>query len=187
MTNRVSDCAVNAASTPVPLPRRSLLRGAAAITATALLAACGTSHGDVPPAVTRTGTFGATSDAGNVAVVRAALAAPPFVQKTAWGFYLLPATSDRVIAVSWRCPVDGCTVPPPSPALGGKLGCPCCGALYDGSHGTVLRGPTNRPTAYVARPLDWMPVRIMGGNVIVNTGAIAMRTGYDPRQTTPLG
>jgi len=176
-----------AASASVSLSRRSLLRRAAAIAGTAFLAACGTDRSAATPAVTRTGTFGATSDAGNVAVVRAAFAAPPFVHKTAWGFYLLPATSDRVIAVSWCCPVDGCTVPPPSPALGGKLGCPCCGALYDGSHGTVLRGPTNRPTAYVARPLDWMPVRIVGGNVIVDTGAIAMRTGYDPRQTTPLG
>ncbi len=187
MTNRVSDYAVDTASAPASLSRRTLLRGAAAITATTLLAACGNGHGDAPPAATRIGTFGATSDAGNVAVVRAALAAPPFVHTTACGFYLLPATSNRVLAVSWRCPVAGCTVPPPSPALGGKLGCPCCGALYDGRRGTVLRGPTNRPTAYVARPLDWMPVRIVGGNVIVDTGAIAMRTGYDPRQTTPLG
>ncbi len=176
-----------AASASVSLSRRSLLRGAAAIAATALLAACGTGRIHTTPAATRIGAFGTTIDTGNVAAVRAALATPPFVHKTAWGFYLLPATSNSVIAVSWRCPVDGCTVPPPSPALGGKLGCPCCGAMYDGSRGTVLRGPTNRPATYVARPLDWMPVRIVGGNVIVNTGAIAMRTGYDARQTTPLG
>ncbi len=187
MTNRVSDRAVDAASASVSLSRRTLLRGAAAITATTLLAACGTGHGNAPPAATRIGAFGTTINAGNVAAVRTSLATSPPVHDPASGFYLLPATSDSVIAVSWRCPVEGCTVPPPSPALGGKLGCPCCGAMYDGRRGTVLRGPTNRPTAYVARPLDWMPVRIVGGNVIVDTGAIAMRTGYDPRQTTPLG
>ncbi|MGI8690052.1 MAG: hypothetical protein ACR2M3_15855 [Thermomicrobiales bacterium] len=178
---------MDTASAPVSLSRRSLLQGAAAVAATALLAACRTGRSAATPALTRIGAYGTASDAGNVAAVRAALAAPPFVHNTAWGFYLLPATSDSVIAVSWRCPVEGCTVPPPSPALGGNLGCPCCGAMYDGRRGTVLRGPTNRPAEYVARPLDWMPVRIAGGNVIVDTEAIAMRTGYDPRQTTPLG
>jgi len=177
---------MDAASAPASLSRRFLLRGAAATTATALLAACRTSRRDATPVATGNGAFGTTINAGNVAAVRTSLATPPSVHNPARGFYLLPATSDSVIAVSWRCPVEGCTVPPPSPALGGKLGCPCCGAMYDGGRGTVLRGPTNRSAAYVARPLDWMPVHIVGGNVIVDTGAISTRTGYDACQTTTL-
>jgi len=73
-----------AASASVSLSRRSLLRGAAAIAATALLAACGTGRIHTTPAATRIGAFGTTIDTGNVAAVRAALATPPFVHKTAW-------------------------------------------------------------------------------------------------------
>lgn len=153
---------------------------------TTLLAGCDITRATTTPAAKRIGAFGTKVAAGSVAEVRAALATQHYVRNTDGHFYLLPATADTLIAVSWKCPVEGCTVPSPSPVLGGNLGCPCCGALYDGTAGAVLRGPTNRPADYSARPLDWMPISIVGGNVIVDTGWVMTRTAADPRQATAL-
>jgi len=124
--------------------RRTLLDWAAGAVVTALLDGCYLTRATATPAAKRIGAFGTKVNAGSITEIRAALATQQYVRNTDGRFYLLPATTDTMIAVSWKCPVEGCTVPSPSPALGGKLGCPCCGALYDGKTGTVLRGPTNR-------------------------------------------
>jgi len=166
--------------------RRTLLGWAAGATMAALLDGCDITRATATPAAKRIGAFGTKVNAGSITEVRAALATQQFVRNTDGRFYLLPATADTVIAVYWKCPVEGCTVPSPSPALGGKLGCPCCGAMYDGRMGTVLRGPTNRPADFVARPLDWMPISREGGNVIVDTGHVMTRAAYDPGQVTSL-
>lgn len=153
---------------------------------TALLTGCGITRATATPATKRIGIFGTKINAGSVAEVRAMLATQQYVRNSDGRFYLLPATSDAVIAVYWRCPVEGCTLPSPSPGQGGGIGCPCCGALYDGTMGSVLRKPTNRPADYIARPLDWMPISVEGGNVIVDTGSVMIRTAVDPRQATAL-
>lgn len=125
--------------------RRTLIGWVAGAALTALLAGCDITRATATPATERIGAFGTKINVGSVTEVRAALATQQYVRNPNGRFYLLPATPDTVIAIYWKCPVEGCTVPPPSPALGGSLGCPCCGASYDGITGTVLRGPTNRP------------------------------------------
>ncbi len=166
--------------------RRTLLGWTAGAAVTALLAGCDITRATATPAAKRIGAFGTKVNAGSITEVRAALATQQFVRNTDGRFYLLPATADTVIAVYWKCPVEGCTVPSPSPALSGKLGCPCCGALYDGKTGTVLRGPTNRPADFVARALDMMPISLEGGTMIVDTGHVMTRAAYDPGQVTSL-
>lgn len=166
--------------------RRTLLGCAAGAAVTALLTGCDFARATATPAAKRIGAFGTKVDAGSLAEVHAALAAQPYIRNTDGRFYLLPATNDSAIAVYWKCPVEGCTVPPPNPALGGNLRCPCCGAMYDGIIGAVLRGPTNRPADFVARPLDWMPIGIVGGHVIVDTGSVMPRAAVDPHQATAL-
>ncbi len=172
---------------PCRFTRRTLLGWAAGATMAALFDGCDLTRPTATPTAKRIGAFGTKVNAGSITEIRAALATQQYVRNTDGRFYLLPATTDTMIAVYWKCPVEGCTVPSSSPALGGKLGCPCCGAMYDGKTGTVLRGPTNRPADFVARPLDWMPISREGGNVIVDTGRVMMRTGYDFHQALPLG
>jgi len=166
--------------------RRTLLGWMMGAASTALLTGCDITRPTATPAAKRIGLFGTKVNAGSVTEIRAALAAPRYVRNTNGRFYLLPATTDTVIAVYWKCPVEGCTVPPPSPALGGNLQCPCCGALYDGTTGMILKGPTNRPADFVARPLDGMPISLVGGNVIVDTGSVMTRTTVDPHPGTSL-
>lgn len=157
-----------------------------AVLALVMLTACRDRPEGAPPVAKRIGAFGTKVDAGSITAVRAALAAQRYVRSTDGRFYLLAAMADTVIAVYWKCPVEGCTVPPPSPALGGNLQCPCCGALYDGTTGMILKGPTNRPADFVARPLDEMPISLNGGNVIVDTGSVMTRITVDPHPGTPL-
>ncbi len=171
---------------PCHSTRRALFGWAAGTAVTALITSCDLTRATAPPAAKRIDAFGTKVNAGSITEIRAALATQQYVRNTDGRFYLLPVATDTVIAIYWKCPVEGCTVPSPSPALGGKLGCPCCGAMYDGKTGTVLRGPTNRPADFVARPLDWMPISREGGNVIVDTGRVMMRAGYDPHQALPL-
>ena len=166
--------------------RRTLLGWAAGAVVTALLDGCDLTRPTATPAAKRIGLFGTKVNAGSITELRAALAAQRYVRNTDGRFYLLPATTDGVIAVYWKCPVEGCTVPAPSPALGGNLGCPCCGALYDGKTGTVLRELTNRPADFVARPLDGMPIILENGTVIVDTGHVMTRAAYDLGQVTSL-
>ena len=123
----------------------------------------------------KTGAFGGelTVSADDVPAVNA----PPF-RSTAGHFYLAH-TADGLLAMWWKCPHLGCTVPwvgpPESPHA---YQCPCHGSMYNYA-GERTGGPA-------PRPLDLMRVTVAdGGSVRVDTGAITTRTDYAPDQAAP--
>jgi cytochrome b6-f complex iron-sulfur subunit len=161
-----------------PLSRRRFVRNAlfgliGAFTATSAVA---TYRMLYPTKVTG---FGTKVVAGSVAEIKAALATQRYVRNPEGRFYLLPATDSGVIAVYWRCVHLGCTVPPPNPALSGNIQCPCHGSLYDGRTGGLIHGPATHP-------LDYFPVTLEGGNIVVDTGTVITRQEYHPAQMTAL-
>jgi len=93
------------------------------------------------------------------------------------GKFYLVHTVDGVMALYWKCPHLGCTVPWVSSE--NQFHCPCHGSLYD-YQGDLTGGPA-------PRGMDYMGVSIAAtGDVIVDTGDIRTRSSYDPSQATPL-
>ncbi|MDQ6604261.1 MAG: Rieske (2Fe-2S) protein [Chloroflexota bacterium] len=123
--------------------------------------------------------FGAKVNAGTVQDVKTLLAGQKFVRNSSGRFYILPASADTAIAVYWKCVHLGCTVPAPSPALEGNIQCPCHGSLYNGQTGDLIHGPATRP-------LDYFPITVDNGAVIVDTGKVTTRQAFDASQATKL-
>lgn len=92
-------------------------------------------------------------------------------------FFLLPATGNAVIAVKWNCTHLGCTLPPPG--RNDFFDCPCHGSRFTTDTGDLIHGPAQRP-------LDYFPIILDQGDVIVNTAKPIMRTGFHPSQATIL-
>ncbi len=124
--------------------------------------------------------FGAKVNAGTVQDVKTLLQGQKYIRNTEGRFYLLPATDDTTIAVYWKCVHLGCTVPAPSAALEGNIQCPCHGSLYNGKTGDLIHGPATHP-------LDYFPVTVDNGSVIVDTGKVTARQEFAPDQATKLG
>lgn len=123
--------------------------------------------------------FGTKVPAGSVADIKTQLDTQKYVLNQEGRFMILPAEAGKAIAVYWKCVHLGCTVPTPSAALQGNIQCPCHGSLYNGSTGALIQGPATRP-------LDWMPINIEGGNVVVDTSIVNTRTNYESNQSTAL-
>jgi cytochrome b6-f complex iron-sulfur subunit len=89
------------------------------------------------------------------------------------GKFYLSADSDGVLALYWKCPHLGCTVPwEPSED---QFHCPCHQSLYD-RHGAFRSGPA-------PRSMDLMALRFdAAGNAIVHTGQLTQRDTYSPDQ-----
>lgn len=123
----------------------------------------------------KTGAFGSelTVSADNVPAVNA----PP-LRSTAGHFYLAH-TNDGLLAMWWKCPHLGCTVPWVGPADSPRAyQCPCHGSMYN-YEGERTGGPA-------PRPLDLMKVTVAkDGNVMVDTGDISTRMDYMPSQAVP--
>lgn len=86
-----------------------------------------------------------------------------------------------LIALYWKCPHLGCTVPwapPGDPDPVRHFHCPCHSSTFN-RVGEKTGGPT-------PRPLDVMELIIEGNNVIVDTGKISERDAYHPDQVTKL-
>jgi cytochrome b6-f complex iron-sulfur subunit len=100
----------------------------------------------------------------------------PF-RNTQGKFYLVH-TQDGLMALYWKCPHLGCTVPW-VPAEN-QFHCPC--------HGSIYSYDGNRTGGPAPRPMDYMGVSIdpATGDVIVDTGDIRTRSAYDPSQATPI-
>lgn len=161
-----------------PVPRRTFIRYAVlsligAFTATSAVATYQLLY---PTKVTG---FGAKVAAGSVEEIRALLMHQKYVRNAVGKFYLLPATEEGAIAVYWKCVHLGCTVPAPNPDLAGNIQCPCHGSLYNGKTGDLIHGPATRP-------LDYFPMAVENGNVIVDTGRIITRQTFAPDQATKL-
>jgi cytochrome b6-f complex iron-sulfur subunit len=124
----------------------------------------------------KTGAFGSevTVSAKDVPDVMA----PPF--RSTGGHFYLAHTDDGLLALWWKCPHLGCTVPWVGPVDSPHAyQCPCHGSMYN-YEGVRTGGPA-------PRPMDLMKVRVddKTGNVFVDTGEITQRTEYTPEQAVP--
>lgn len=88
------------------------------------------------------------------------------------GRFFLVHLPEGFIAVYWKCPHLGCTVPW-QPAEH-QFHCPCHGSIYE-INGDRVSGPT-------PRPLDLMKVSVSGGKIVVDTGQITQRQHWEPSQ-----
>jgi cytochrome b6-f complex iron-sulfur subunit len=93
------------------------------------------------------------------------------------GRFLLIHNDDGLLALYWKCPHLGCTIPwAPNT---GQFECPCHGSKYD-RHGVLIEGPAPRPMDYMLIEVD------LAGNLIVDTGAIQERETFSPAQATQI-
>ncbi len=100
---------------------------------------------------------------------------PPY--KHLSGKFWLINNPDGALALYWKCPHLGCTVPWEESE--GQFHCPCHQSVYD-RNGVLVSGPA-------PRPMDLMSLRVDElGNVVVHTGEITERDGYDPGQAIKL-
>lgn len=122
-----------------------------------------------------------TGDFGKVLRVPASLIpdveGQPFVN--AAGKFYLVHTPDGVMALYWRCPHLGCTVPPWDPGAQ-EFHCPCHGSIYN-YEGVRTGGPAPRPMDYMTASVD-----ADTGDILVDTGAINERQDYLPEQAVPV-
>lgn len=112
-----------------------------------------------------------------VAATRASLPAidgPP-LKHSAGHFYLIQ-NPDGLLALHWRCTHLGCTVPWRDDE--GQFHCNCHNSLFN-RRGEVIGGPASRP-------LDRMPITLVGEQVIVDTGTIITRERHSPTEVTAL-
>ncbi len=101
------------------------------------------------------------------------------------GRFYLSRVESGFLALYRKCPHVGCVVPwladDPSEdnlATKGRFNCPCHAGIFD-RYGVVHAGPP-------PRPLDLFPIAIEGGEVIVDTGAIIQRSGFEESQVTKV-
>lgn len=122
-----------------------------------------------------------TGDFGKVLRVPSAVipdvGGQPFIN-SAGKFYLVH-TEDGVMALYWKCPHLGCTVPPWDPGAQ-EFHCPCHGSIYN-YVGERTGGPAPRPMDYMAAEVD-----SASGDILVDTGTIVERTQYQPSQATKI-
>lgn len=121
----------------------------------------------------KTGAFG-----GELAVAAAQV---PGIEdaplKIAPSRFWLVKNEDGLLALYWKCPHLGCTVPWASAE--DRFHCPCHGSIYE-KNGAYVGGPA-------PRGLDLMRVKVdRAGNVTGDTGDIRQRgQGYDPSMAVP--
>ena len=101
----------------------------------------------------------------------------PFID-SAGKFYLIH-TKDGVMALYWRCPHLGCTVPPYNMAAQ-EFHCPCHGSIYN-YEGVRTGGPAPRPMDYMSASVDEAT-----GDILVDTGSIIQRADYSPEQAVKI-
>ena len=158
----------------IPVARRQFLRSAALGAAGSVLALLAAGFGLLlwP---TKTGAFGSEITVRPEDVP--AVDAPPYRHMA--GHFYLAHNEDGLLALWWKCPHLGCTVPwvgPPNSPQAYR--CPCHGSMYD-YNGVRTGGPA-------PRPMDLMKVTVAeGGAVRVDTGEITQRTDYIPDQAVP--
>jgi cytochrome b6-f complex iron-sulfur subunit len=88
------------------------------------------------------------------------------------GKFYVTRVPEGFIALWWKCPHLGCTVPwrPDDPVMEGDTGfadkgrfnCPCHGSIYN-RYGQIVQGPA-------PRPMDRFPIEVRDGKIFVNTG-----------------
>lgn len=100
---------------------------------------------------------------------------PPF-RHQAGKFYLIN-NEEGLLALYWKCPHLGCTVPWNDDE--GAFKCPCHSSEYN-RYGELVGGPA-------PRPMDLMGIVVdEAGNLIVDTGDIRERSSFSPEQATRI-
>jgi cytochrome b6-f complex iron-sulfur subunit len=130
----------------------------------------------------RVGAFGGSVAAGNAAELELG-----DVKMIREGKFYVARVPEGFIALYWRCPHLGCTVPwaPNDPAMPGppdggdlefadtgRFKCPCHGSIYN-RYGQIIQGPA-------PRPMDRFPLQID------TTGKITVETGPSNIITRPV-
>ena len=99
-------------------------------------------------------------------------------------FYLSRVESG-FLALYRKCTHLGCVIPwltdetsEDDLAAKGRFNCPCHGGIFN-RYGVVHSGPP-------PRPLDLFPISIEKGEVIVDTGTVIERFGFDESQVTKI-
>lgn len=121
----------------------------------------------------KTGAFGKPVPIAPSAIP--AVGAPPYRHQA--GKFFLINNEDGLLALYWKCPHLGCTVPWNEQEK--RFHCPCHGSIYN-RHGVNIDGPAPRPMDLMAIETDET------GNLIVNTGEITERSEFRPEQATKL-
>lgn len=98
------------------------------------------------------------------------------VTKFSEGRFYLVRLPEGFIALYWKCPHLGCTVPWSPPEDPGRFHCPCHGSIYEPT-GQKIAGPA-------PRSMDMMAVEIVDGKVVVDTGKITQRLNHKPKHVT---
>jgi cytochrome b6-f complex iron-sulfur subunit len=121
----------------------------------------------------KVGAFGSTLNAG--AVTDLAVGDVKVIRE---GKFYLTHVPEGFLALWWKCPHLGCTVPwkPDDPVMDGdteyaskgRFNCPCHGSIYN-RYGQIIAGPA-------PRPMDRFEVSIRDGKVFVNTAKPISRT-----------
>lgn len=91
-------------------------------------------------------------------------------------FYISRLPDGNVMALYWKCPHLGCTVPwvPEED----KFHCPCHGSIYL-RNGQNVAGPA-------PRPMDFMHIDVRGEELFVDTGDITERPVHKPEHETSV-
>ena len=118
------------------------------------------------------------SDGGFGGIVKAGMVddfAPGSITLVKEGRFFLSRLEDGSFIALWqRCSHLGCSVPWEEGE--DQYHCPCHGSLFD-KMGEVQGGPA-------PRPMDYFPVIIENGEVLVNTEEALERKAFDSSQTT---
>ncbi len=99
------------------------------------------------------------------------------VTKVPEGKFYLVRLEPGFLALYWKCPHLGCTVPWSPPEDPGRFHCPCHGSVFEIT-GQKIAGPS-------PRSMDIMAIEIVDGEVIVDTGKITERPNFSPSEITP--
>lgn len=150
------------------LTRRKFLAVAWGAAIIALLGQAGVAMANFLKPSVKAGGFGGEVVAGKPKEFR-----PGTVSRVSDGHFYISCLEDGgFLALWWRCTHLGCTVPWRRDEK--EFHCPCHGSLFN-NKGEVLGGPA--PT-----PLELFPIKLVDGNLVVNTGEPVARTAFDPSQ-----
>lgn len=99
---------------------------------------------------------------------------PPL--KVREGKFYLSRLPEGIVALYWKCPHLGCTVP--WNEAENLFHCPCHGSIYEKT-GQNVGGPA-------PRPMDLMAIEVDGDNIWVDTGKITQRQRHLPEHVTKV-
>ncbi len=152
------------------LPRRHFLGLGWSVAIVALFGQAGVALFNFLKPRVKPGDFGSEVIAGQVAEFP-----PGTISHVLKGrFYISTLEDGGMLALYHRCTHLGCTVPWRDDE--GQFHCPCHNSIFT-TAGEVVSGPA-------PRPLDLFPMKIVEGQVVVDTGTVIQRSEFNKSQAT---